>query len=83
MTWTVKVTLREGREDVGIVSCIKNAGQGNEYVHPAIPVKLTPGAIDKFVAKVKAEHEKTEPRVTKESEAAGTIATALNKKAKG
>ncbi len=51
--WTAQINLDKDKEDVGVVSCIWNAGQPDQFVHTG-RIKINAAAGQKLAAEAKA-----------------------------
>ena len=77
MAWEATVQLRDESEDVGIVTCIWNSGEADEFSYSR-SARMTTAEKVKLVAEAKAALAAHVEKVAREATLAGIMATALN-----
>lgn len=77
MAWTAQVKLRGDSADVGLVTCIWNEGQADEFTYSRL-AKVTTKEKARIVTEAKAAQEQFSTKVARESALSGLMATALN-----
>ena len=77
MAWEATVKLRGTSDDVGLVTCVWNRGEADEFSYSRM-AKVTTAEKVKLVAEAKAAQVVHGATVARETTLAGIVATALN-----